>query len=178
MTARETAARDTCRENVQSAPPTAIWENCGGSWRAQRGQAGVATGGLLLLLLVAAGLGGWNYHRNWQLEQAAEGPRPYESYAVEDLRALRDAYSTELEGLQARFEEARRSRVRPKGDRGSISENLEQFDRTSRISTRIRDAAADVAARQDQIAELDREIELRARLGRGLEKHIERLVSI
>jgi multidrug efflux pump subunit AcrA (membrane-fusion protein) len=132
----------------------------------------------LLVLLVAAGLGGWNYHRNWQQEQVAEGPRPYESYAVEDLQALRDAYSTELEGLQARFEEARRSRVRPKGDRGSIRENLAQFDETSRASTRIRDAAADVAARQDQIAELDRELAIRARLAGGLMKHIERLVSI
>ena len=178
MTARETATRDRCREDGRRAAPETIGQGRAGTRRARRGRAGFATGGLLLLLLVAAGLGGWNYHRNWQQEQAAEGPRPYESYAVEDLRALRNAYSTELEGLQARFEEARRSRVQPKGDRGSISENLEQFDRTSRISTRIRDAAADVAARQDQIAELDREIELRARLGGGLRKHIERLVSI
>jgi len=144
----------------------------------ERGRAGFALGSLLLLMLLLVGLGGWNYHRNWQREQVVEEPRPYESYAVEDLRALRTAYSTELEVLQARFEEARRRRVRPTGDRGSIGENLAQFDETSRISTSIRDAAADVVARKDQISQLDRELELRARLGGGLMKHVERLVSI
>lgn len=178
MFARDTAERERRREGGLGAPG-AIWDRRKETCRARRGRAaGVATGSLLLLLLVVAGLGGWNYHRNWQLEQATEGPRPYESYAVEDLRALREAYSTELERLQARFEAARRSRVRPKGDRGSIGDNLAQFNETSRISTRIRDAAAEVAARQDQILELDRELAIRARLGGGLMKHARRLVSI
>ena len=177
MSARDTAARDGFREGGRRAT-RAIWDPREETCRAQRRRAGIATGSLLLLLLVAAGFGGWNYHRNWQQEQTAEGPRPYEGYAVEDLRALRQAYSAELEGLQARFEEAQRRRVRPRGDLGSIGENLEQFNETSRFSTRIRDAAADVAARQDQIAELDRELGIRARRGGGLMKHVERLVSI
>jgi len=177
MPARDAMARNGSREGGRSAP-RASRPSADGIRRAERRRAGGATGSLLLLLLVAAGLGGWNYHRNWQQEQTAAEPRPYEGYAVEDLRALRQAYSIELEELQARFEEARRRRVRPKGDRGSIGENLEQFNQTTRHSARIREAAADVAARQDQIAALDRELEIRARHGGGLMKHVERLVSI
>ena len=141
-------------------------------------RAGRATGSIVLLLLLVSGLGGWNYHRNWQIEKQTEGRRPYESYAVADLEALRAAYSAELEGVRQQFDAARQKRVRPKGDVGSISGNVAQFQQTTRTSKTIRAAAANVAERENQIAELDRELEIRTRFGVGVMRHVKRLTTI
>lgn len=140
--------------------------------------SGRATGSFLFLLMLLAGLGAWNYHRNLQLEQQTEGVRPYESYATADIEALRDAYAAELTGSQARFESAKRKRARPQGDIGSISGNIEQFQQTATTSRRIRQAASQVAERQREIDELERELELRSQLGQGLMRHVKRLTTI
>jgi hypothetical protein len=145
---------------------------------ARRRSAGRATGSIVLLLLLLVGAGGWNYHRNLQLEKASENDRPYRSYAVEDLEALRAATSAELDAMRARFEAARRQRARPVGDIGSISDNVEQFENTTRASTAIRDAAARVAEREGQLAALDRELQLRAQMGQGLARHLKLLTTI
>jgi hypothetical protein len=143
-----------------------------------RNQAGRATGSLILLLLILSCAGGWNYHRHWQIEKATEGVRPYESFAVDDLEVLRDAYVSELHGVRAEFDSARRNRVRAVRDVGSIAGNIEQFQETTRASTAIRMAAASVSEREEQISELDREIEMRSRFGQGLGRHLKRLTAI
>ena len=143
-----------------------------------RSQAGRATGSLLLLLVLVSGLAAWNYHRNWQIERATERNRPYSGYAVEDLKALREAYTGELEGVRDRFEQAKRRRVRPKRDVGGFSDNVAQVQQTTRNSTAIRDAAAGVADRQSQISELDRELALREQFGVGMMRHVKRLTTI
>ena len=143
-----------------------------------RHQSGRATGSIVLLLALLSGLGAWNYHRNWQIEQETEGPRPYASYASEDLRALRDAFGAEPSGERARFEAAQQQRRRPKGDLGSISGNVDQFAETTRTSRQIRQAAAGVAEHENEIAELDRELELRDRFGQGMMRHVKRLTTI
>ncbi|MHA7837321.1 MAG: hypothetical protein ACX98W_07675 [bacterium] len=146
--------------------------------RSDRALEGRATGSLLLLLVLLVGVGGWNYHRNWQIERQVEGRRPYAGYAVADLSALKSAYSEELEAMQARFERARGRRARPVRDLGSIADHVEQFEKTARASSAIREAAAEVAERQRQIAELDRELEIRSRFGEGLTRHLKRLTRI
>lgn len=144
---------------------------------ADRSRAGGATGSLLLLLLLLIGVGGWNYHRNWQIEQQMEATRPYQGYAVADLEALKAAYASELETMQARFDQAQQQRARPTRDRGSLADHVEQFQATSRASAAIRQAAADVAERQHQIGEIDRELETRTRFGQGLMRHARRLTA-
>lgn len=143
-----------------------------------RRQAGRATGSIVILLLLVSGLGGWNYHRNLQIEKQTEGVRPYKSYAVGDLESLRQAYATELDGVRVQFDAARRNRSRPSRDIGSISGNVEQFAQTTATSRSIRNAAAGVAEREGQIAELDRELELRQRFGQGMMRHLKRLTTI
>lgn len=139
---------------------------------------GRATGSILLLICILIGAGGWNYHRNLQIEKETEGARPYERYAVKDLEALRQAYSSELAGVQAQFESAQRKRVRPKRDAGSMTDNVEQFQATTQTSQAIRRAAASLSERQSEIAELDRELEIRTRFGVGLMRHVKRLTTI
>ena len=124
-----------------------------------------------------SGVGAWNYHRNLQIEQA-ESHRPYSTYATEDVEALRSAYGTELQGGRAQFASAKRNRARPQGDVGSIAGNVDQFQKATRASSAIRQAASQVAAGQSQIAELDRELELRTRFGEGMERHIKLLTTL
>jgi len=143
-----------------------------------RRQAGRATGSIVLLLVLLSGLGGWNYHRNLEIERQTEGVRPYKSYAVSDLESLRQAYAAELEGVRAEFASAKRKRTRPSRDIGSIAGNVQQFAQTSATSRSIRDAAAGVAEREGQLSELDRELDLRARFGQGLMRHVKRLTTI
>lgn len=143
----------------------------------RRREEGKALGSFLLLLVLISGAGAWNYHRNLQAEQA-EGPRPYASYAVEDLVALRDAYGTEIQGDRAQFDSAKRNRARPQGDVGSIAGNVAQFQNATRASSAIRQAASQVAAGQSQVAALDRELQLRERFGEGMEQHIKRLTAL
>ena len=85
--------------------------------RSNRRRAGRATGSLVFLLLLLVGAGGWNYHRNWEIEKQTDGVRPYKSYEVEDLEALKAAYTSELGGVQSQFEQAKRRRVRPTRER-------------------------------------------------------------
>lgn len=143
-----------------------------------RRTAGRASGSLLFLLVLLAGAGGWNYHRNLEIERQSEGHRPYEGYATEDIEALRAAFEAELAGSQARFAAAKRQRTRPKGDLGSVSGNVAQFAQTAQTSRAIRRAAAGVAEQQVELEELDRELQLRANLGQGLMRHVKRLTTI
>lgn len=148
------------------------------SRRDPRRTAGRANGSLLFLLFLLAGAGGWNYHRNLEIERQSEGHRPYESYSTEDIQALRAAFESELAGSEARFEAVKRQRSRPKGDLGSVSANVAQFAQTAQTSRVIRRAAADVAEQQNEIGELDRELMRRANLREGLMRHVRRLTTI
>ena len=143
----------------------------------RRREEGKALGSFILLLVLVSGVGAWNYHRNLQAEQA-ERHRPYATYASEDLEALRSAYGTEVQGGRAHFDSAKRNRARPQGDVGSIAGNVAQFQNTTRASSAIRQAASQVAAGESQIAELDRELELRVRFGEGMDRHIKRLTTL
>ena len=143
-----------------------------------RNQAGRATGSLVLLLLGVTVAGGWNYHRNLQIEKASDGNRPYQSYTEDDLTALRAAYDQELKGSQANFDSAKSNRSRPQSDLGSIAGNVEQFQNTTRASSAIRDAAARVTDRESQIGAIDRELTMRSEFGEGLARHIKRLTTI
>ena len=140
-----------------------------------RNQAGRATGPLVLLLLVLCAGGAWNYQRNLQVEKATG---PYKGYSVEELTSLRDAYTSELRGVRAHFDSAKRNRARSVGDVGSIAGNVEQFQQTTRASHAIRTAAASVVEREKQITELDRELKTRLRFGEGLGRHLKLLMMI
>jgi hypothetical protein len=150
----------------------------GGFPMSNRSTSGRATGMVVLLLIVMFAAGGWNYHRNLQITQEAEGLRPFASYAVADLEALREAYQSDLEKVRVRFDRAQSQRVRPLRDVGSMSRNVAQFAQTTRTSSAIRNAAGKVSDREGQIAELDRELDLRSRFGEGIKLHLKRLITI
>lgn len=139
--------------------------------------AGNATGSLALLLVLLLGAGAWNYHRNYRQEQASARGRPYAGYSVREVQLLRDAAAGELAAAKARFTRARGGRAGSARDRGSVGDNVRQFDRTSRASGSIRDAAADVAEHERLVGALDQELSARAELGAGMSRHLKRLTT-
>ncbi len=143
----------------------------------RRRVAGNSTGSLALLLAVLLGLGAWNYHRNYQLERAGALSRPYSGYAQRDVSLLRDAVAAELAASRARFERARGHRMSGARDRGSVGDNAAQFNRTTRASNAIRDAASAVAEKEATLAALDAELAHRAGTADGAALHLQRLTS-
>lgn len=139
--------------------------------------AGSTTGPLVLFLVLLLGAGAWNYHRNLQQERTSERGRPYAGYSVREVRLLRDAAGTELAAARARLEKARRGRAGSARDRGSLDVNARQFNRTTRVSDALRDAAADVAEHESLAAALDQELAARAAIGAGMDRHLKRLTT-
>lgn len=138
---------------------------------------GNSTGSLVLLLVVLLGLGAWNYHRNYRLERASAHARPYSGYTHQEVSLLREAVAAELEASRARFERARGNRMRGARDRGSVGDNAAQFNRTTRASNAIRDAASEVAAQEASLAALDAELARRSGTAAGAALHLRRLTS-
>ena len=140
------------------------------------------TGGALpvvvVLLLAVAGAGAWNYHRNLELERAADPDRRYQSYETQDVQALRDAYRSELESVRADLVRTKGQRDRRAQDTGSIAGNVEQFAETTVRSAAIREAAGDVAEREGQVEELETELELRERFGHRPTRHLKLLTNL
>ena len=143
-----------------------------------RYRSGSATVLLLFFVLALTAGGIWNYHRNWHLEEEAGELRVYAGYDRADLDTLREAYAAEVEVARARLERARREQVRPAGDRGSLGENIEQFNETSRRSRGVRDAAATVVEREADLARVENEIAERDQFAGQWARHLKRLVTL
>lgn len=143
----------------------------------ERRIAGNSTVFLALLLLGLVGVGAWNYHRNYQLERADERGRAYSGYSTHEVELLRDAAASELETAHARFDHAQSHRAGSARDRGTVAGNVRQFDRTTRASGAIRDAAGDLSERESLKAALDHEISLRVGSSTGMALHLKRLTT-
>ncbi len=143
----------------------------------ERRIAGNSTASLALLLLALVGVGAWNYHRNYQLERASERGRVYSGYSTHEVELLRDAASSELETARVRFDRAQGRRAGSARDRGTVAGNVRQFDRTTRASSAIRDAASDLSERESLKTALDQELSLRVGSSTGMALHLKRLTT-
>ena len=139
--------------------------------------AGNSTASLALLLLALVGVGAWNYHRNYQLERASERGRVYSGYSTHEVELLRDAAAAELKTARVRFDRAQGQRAGSARDRGTVAGNVRQFDRTTRASSAIRDAASDLSERESLKTALDQELSLRVGSSTGMALHLKRLTS-
>jgi hypothetical protein len=130
----------------------------------------------LLILALLVGLGGagvYNYHRNWQAEEAV--PRPYRGYADGDLRALIEAYEQELEAPMPEGPAASAARP-PSG--ALLGEQIAAFERARAAGDAHRERLSERAQREAVLRELQKERALRAQLGGGISLHLRRLLTI
>jgi hypothetical protein len=130
---------------------------------------------LLLVLGLASGAGAWNYRRNVELE-AAE-PRPYGSYSLQDLEALKGAYESETDKHMDHYRAASSRKVDVR-DGGLIGAQVVEFERVQRISQGKRDIANVYAKNQVRLDEVNAEITYRAQADEGLKLHLTRLIRI
>ena len=134
--------------------------------------------GLLLVLLVAlAGAGGWNYQRNYQIEQAERSKSRFAGYDTAGLTQLADAYRSELAGLDGRYQSLRGSRAQVRNTQG-VEEGVAQFERIQRSNTRLREVTTEVATREARVNEIDQELSRRASAASGVKLHLERLTGM
>lgn len=131
----------------------------------------------LLLLVIAGGAGGYNYHRNLQAEIEEEGPRRFEQYSDADLETLAAAYQAEIDQYQQLADSARAKPTTVR-DRGLISDRVREFERVQATGDRQRDLRGQVYERQGQLAEIQREQQLREPGTQGLALHLKRLLTI
>jgi hypothetical protein len=129
---------------------------------------------LLVLLLGIAGGGAYNYHRNWQAEQAA--PRPFRGYGDAELQALIQAYEQEFEVLASRRPSAPPADEIPGG--ALLGERVEAFERARAAGEAHRQQLGERAQREAALRELTKERALRAELGAGMVLHLRRLLTL
>jgi hypothetical protein len=140
-------------------------------------EAGAASAGLLLLILVAAiGGGAWNYHRNLERERADRAARPLAGYDTADLEALADAYRTQVASKTARFDRTRSERATA-DDRAYFDEQVGEFEKVQRKSAKARDVGADLAGDEASLAQIEAELATRGGDASEWEIHWRRLTS-
>lgn len=133
---------------------------------------------LLAVLALAVGAGAWNYHRNWQAEQAT--PRPYRSYDDAQLAALIEAYAQEADALEARAGRMGEAGRAPTGAGRSalLGDRIAAFNASREAGEAQRRLRAE-AGRHDGVLEaLRAEQALRAQRGSGLALHLHRLTAL
>ena len=116
------------------------------------GGSDVRVGQTVILLVILCAAGGWNYHRNTLIEDAA--PRPYRGYSDEELNQLISAYQDEVEIQMAHYRESGDvNKVVVRGG-GLLEEQIDEFERAQRASQRRRERAYQVTDNQILVEQL------------------------
>lgn len=129
---------------------------------------------LLLLLLVAGGIGAWNYDRN--LKKESQLPRPWKSYSMADLQSMEGAYKTEIKRYSKGWEQARGQRHEASG-RGLVGDRAHEFDKIYASGKAVRGMKSKVAEDQAALDEIQHEIALRERDKNPMQVHMRRLLT-
>ena len=129
---------------------------------------------VVVLLGLLAG-GGYNYHRNWQVEAAI--PRPYGGYSQVDLEALLAAYEAENAMVERQYARARDGAG--KGHRGGmLDENIKAFEAAQSRSSGSRALGVKLSMQQTATGELAAELTRREQEGTALKLHLKRLLTL
>jgi len=116
------------------------------------GGSDVRTGQIVILLVILCAAGGWNYHRNTQIEDAV--PRPYRGYSDEELNQLISAYQDEVEIQMARYRNSTAAKKVTVQDGGLLEEQIDEFERVQRLSKKRRESAYQVTENQILVEQL------------------------
>lgn len=143
-----------------------------------RRRRGAASLGLLVaILLVAAGAGAWNYHRNLVAERKDHAARPLIGYETGDLEMLAEAHRQEVAALTRRYDGVRAQRVEAR-DQAFFGDQIDEYERVRRRSGSRRDVGAQLSEAEAALRSVDQELEIRRReAGMFRNAHVRRLLS-
>jgi hypothetical protein len=139
----------------------------------KEGSSGKAVVGILVVLLVAGGA--WNYFRNYRAEQQVF--RPYRNYSEDQLGQLSEAYEANLEGLSARYGEAKSRRVEVKSG-PLLGERVRAFESSQRAGERVRALGREAAKREAALRDFQAEMEYREAQKHRLRVFLRRLFTV
>jgi len=112
-------------------------------------------GQFLILLAILCAAGGWNYHRNAQIDDAV--PRPYRGYSDEELQQLISAYQNEVDIQLAHYRKhAGAQQVDVQGG-GLLEDRIDEFERAQRASRQRKERAYQVTENQILVEQLAKE---------------------
>lgn len=133
---------------------------------------------IVLALLLLAGGGAYNYHRNLNAEVAEQGERPFKGYADDDLRDLEAAYGAQVDSRQSRYQELKTRRVKTSDSAVLLDEKVADFERIQRAGNEKREMAGVMAENTARLHEIQSELAYRDYRNSGMKVHIERLTTI
>lgn len=142
----------------------------------RRKQGGAQIAVLLLVLGGLAAGGAWNYRRNLAAERAAEAARPLSGYSTGDLEALAAAYRQEIQAYEARYASRRGQRAEAR-ERAYFDEQVREFEKVQRATSRTRAAGGDVAEREAALRDVESELASRGPARSTWEIHLRRLTT-
>ena len=136
---------------------------------------GSAVSALLLILLLASGVLGLNYVRNYRVDQQEQkSKRPYADYPVSDLEMLASGYRMELAAAEKRHV-GRRIETRV---RHHFSDRVQEFERVQREARTLRKRALDVVQIRRDLDAIEAEQHHRTDAAGRLLAHLERLFRL
>jgi len=112
-------------------------------------------GQTIVLLVILGAAGGWNYHRNSQIEEAV--PRPYRGYSDEELGQLIAAYQGEVEVQMERYRKSKPGKKLAVQDGGLLDDRIDEFERVQKLSKQRRERAYQVTENQILVEQLAQE---------------------
>lgn len=129
---------------------------------------------LLVLFLIVGGAGAWNYDRN--LKKENQVPRPWKSYATEDLLSMANAYEAEVDRYSKGWDKARSQRTTASG-RGHVDDRAREFDQIYARGKAVRDLKGKLADHEVVLDEIQQELSVRERDGDAMKVHMRRLLT-
>jgi len=133
------------------------------------GEPSSRTGQTLILLAILCAAGGWNYHRNAEIENAEV--RPYRGYSDEELQQLIAAYREQVDVQMAHYRKnANTSPVQVQGG-GLLDEQIDEFERVQRLGQKRKERAYKVTDNQILVEQLAKE-----RLARERDRPIYKMI--
>lgn len=141
----------------------------------KRRQSGGSTAMALLILLLIAGAGAWNYQRN--VAEEAKIYRPFRTHSDEDLTALSNALSAQNEQVSAQYESVAAKRATAR-DRSHYDQRLQEFERVQKAGSAKRAVQAELAMSNTTLKLLADEERMRAAEANPVKHFFTRLLTI
>jgi hypothetical protein len=141
----------------------------------RRSEAGSSVVTLLVLLLILAGAGAWNFRRNLAAEEAEY--RPFRGHSDEAIGQLMAAYEGQHEHDTARYQAAADRKVNVHG-KDYFGEQVEEFERVQRLSKNTRALRDELAESQATLKLLEEERSKRAQERQKLQLFLKRVFTL
>ncbi|MBW2270649.1 MAG: hypothetical protein JRH16_18955 [Deltaproteobacteria bacterium] len=141
----------------------------------RRRDAGSGIWAVLVVLLVLAGAGAWNYQRNLVVEEAVY--RPFRTHTDADLAQLAEAFESQKDRVSEHYDSAAAQRATAR-EGGHFDQRVREFERVQGIGDAKKELRAELAKSTTTLKLLTEEERLRAGERDTVKLFFKRLLTI